>query len=81
MGCIIMYLLEQITISDKRSKWVNENIKRCAHSHNTIFIHANFNVNLSFGFHYNVFLELIMISNPRNERVNENITTLCTYQH
>ena len=32
------------------------------------------------GFHYNVFLELITISNTRSERANEHITTLCTCQ-
>ena len=45
-----------------------------------IFIHANFHVSFSFGFHNNVLPELITISNIRSERVNENITTLCTCQ-
>ena len=73
-------LLGQIMISNTRSKRVNENIKHFAHSHNKIFIHANFHVSFCFSFHYNVLLELITISNIRSERVNENITTLCTCQ-
>ena len=65
-------LLGQITISNTRSKRVNENIKQFAHLHNKIFIHANFHFSFSFGIHYNVLLELITISNTRSKRVNEN---------
>ena len=46
---------------------------------NKIFIHANFHVCFSFSFHYNALFVLIMISNTRSKRVNENITKLCTF--
>ena len=70
----LMVLLRQITISNTR----NKKYKSIVHI-SIIFINANFHVSFSFGFRYNELLELITISNTR-ERVNENITTLCTYQ-
>ena len=45
-------LLGQIMISNTRSKRVNENIKHFAYLHNKIFIHANFHVSFSFGYHF-----------------------------
>ena len=50
------------------------------YSRNKMYIHANFHVRVSFGFHsYNALFVLIAISNTRSKRVNENITTLCTF--
>ena len=38
-----------------------------------ISINANFHFSFSFGIHYNALFVLIMISNKRSKRVNENI--------
>ena len=58
-------------------KLIKSPYEHFVHLHNKIFIHANFHVSFSFGFHYNiVLLELITTSNTRSKRVNGNITTL-----
>ena len=46
---------------------------------NLTYIHANFPVCFSFGFHYNALFVLITISNTRSKRVNKNITRQCAH--